>query len=157
MKTKAAPAKINFIENEINRLAKYKSLKGKVYPYILNAINFDGYDVKEPQHVDELLQTLFDTFVSEKLKNHKQWQKYYGGIHAAFADWLMGLPSSIAIDFYNHKIIEIAEQWGQISPNLSDKKREAREDLLCENWFNFITQNCFMLFNKYNVNTTVNF
>jgi len=146
------------ISEDVKRLSCFKGNKGKVYPYIINCIDFEGYDIKEPETVKELLQTLFDTFYSEKLKNFPNWAKYYNNSkQAAFTDWLQGLPSSFNVAFSYYDIIKLAEEWGYISADLSPQHREMREDTVCENWFSFITSNCFQLFNKYGVNTNTNF
>lgn len=146
---------ISTIQKEVERLANFKGNKANVYPYIINCIDFEGYDIKQPETVAELLQALFDTFVSEKIKHHKNWSQYYGGIQKAFTDWLQGLPSSFKIDFEYYEILKLADKWGQISPSLTGKRLEQREDKLCETWFPFITSNCFQLFAKYGVNTSI--
>lgn len=138
------------------QLSKFKGLNGLVYPYLIECIDFDGYEYLQAETPQQLLQQLFDTFVTEKLKHDYNWLKRYGNIYNAFADWLAGLPSCYGIDFEYYKIIQLAEQWQQINPNLTEKQRENREDYLCENWFHFVTAKTFQLFKKYNVNTTVN-
>ena len=52
-----------------------------------------------------------------------------------FAEWLMGLPSAIHIDYMNYRIIEIAKQWGSLPADATEKQ----EDKIVANWFNFIS------------------
>lgn len=155
MTTINTAAQVEAINNEVLKLSKFKGLNGIVYPYLIGCIDFEGYEIKQPKTMQELLQELFNTFVSEKLKYDNSWLKRYGSIYNAFADWLAGLPSCYGVDFEYYNIIKLAEQWGQISPNLTEKQRDKREDQLCENWFYFVTAKTFQLFNKYKVNTTI--
>ena len=65
-----------------------KDLNAQVFPYILDAIDTDGYDV-EAHTPKEKLQFLFDTFKSEQGYNNNRV-----GLYRAFSEWLSGLPSA---------------------------------------------------------------
>lgn len=122
---------------------KNMTLDRTVKAYILEAIDNQGYNnAKELKTDAEKLQFLFDTFKSEY-----GWSIERKGMSNAFADWIMGLPSSFNIDFENYKIIELAKLWGSIPKNAS----EAQEDKILENWFNFITVKTFQLFRKHKI------
>ena len=153
--TQLTPSQVEAINNEVLKLSKFKGLNGIVYPYLIECIDLSECDLKPAENMQELLQQVFNEFKSEKLAHHDNWLKYYGSLYNAFYDWLQGLPSCYNIDYESYKILQLAEQWGQIKPNLTPKQREKREDFILNNWFNFVTVKTFQLFNKYNVNATV--
>lgn len=64
-----------------------------------------------------------------------------------FADYLMGLPGVIDIEYRNHAIIEIAVKWGSLAPNAS----EAKQDKIIGNWFNYIAARFISLHTKMNL------
>jgi hypothetical protein len=116
-----------------------------VYPYILECIDSQGYEIKTETD-EEKLNFLYNTFISEYW--YKENQVYYhGNIITAFASWLQGLPSSFNIDYENYRIIEIAKEWGSIPQDANDKQ----EDKILDNWFNFIAVNTFQLFKKHKI------
>jgi hypothetical protein len=116
-----------------------------VYPYILNCIDSEVYEVKTESE-EEKLSFLYKTFVSEYWYIENQ-RYYHNNIITAFASWLQGLPSSFNIDFENYRIIEIAKEWGSLSIDADDRK----EDKILNNWWNFIAVKTFQLFRKYKV------
>jgi len=129
---------------------KTTELNFKVRPYIMDAIDSDGYDIT--CNTDkEKLQFLYNTFISEYWHDYNK--KYYkGNIQKCFESWLMGLPSCFNIDFENYKVIELAYKWGSIDEwNSTTRQIENRKDFLCQNWFNFITVKTFQLFKKYKI------
>jgi hypothetical protein len=129
---------------------KTTELNFKVRPYIMDAIDSDGYDIT--CNTDkEKLQFLYNTFISEYWHDYNK--KYYkGNIQKCFESWLMGLPSCFNIDFENYKVIELAYKWGSIDEwNSTPRQIENRKDFLCQNWFNFITVKTFQLFKKYKI------
>jgi hypothetical protein len=119
-----------------------KDLNAQVFPYILDAIDTDGYDVEADTN-KEKLQFLFDTFKSEY-----GWMIARKGLYGAFTEWLQGVPTVIRIDIYNSEILELAEKWGSIPHNATSRQ----EDKIIDNWFNFITNKTFQLFRKYGIN-----
>jgi hypothetical protein len=139
------------IESEIKVLSSFKGIRGKIYPYIINAIDFEGYELTEAKTTQQLLQNLFDTFYSEKIKHHDNWVAYYGNIQNAFKDWVSGLPSCFNIDFENYKILELLYEFEYLQKTSNKRFDERREDSAVENWFNFITVKTFQLFHKYEV------
>lgn len=118
-----------------------KELNAKAFPYILSAIDTEGYDTTATTD-KERLQFVCDCFKSEYCFPDNL--KRYGSYQNTFANWLMGLPSSINIDFENCRIIEIAKEWGSIPQDADDKQ----EDKILSNWFNFIAYKTFQLFRK---------
>ena len=118
--------------------------KHPVYQYMLDAINDDlkgNYNLDhEPTTDKERVQFVLDTFKSEYGWNIPRY-----GLHGAFKEWLMGLPTVIGIDFENYKIIEIAKKWGSLPVNATERQ----EDKIIKNWFNFIAVKFFQLCRKH--------
>ena len=113
-----------------------------VNQYIMDCIDSDGYELKvQPQTDKEKLQFLYNTFWSEKLQYNRE---YYKSEHAAFMDWIQGLPSSFNVDYEYYRIIELAMLWGSLPHDATEKQT----DKICENWFNFIASKTFQLFRK---------
>ena len=108
-----------------------------VYRYMIDCIDTDGntqiaFDATKLAYVMSRFKTEYDHEIKRK------------GVHKAFTDWLMGLPSCFNIDFENYKILEIAQLWG----SLPEKATEAQEDKIIANWFNFITVKFFQICNR---------
>lgn len=113
--------------------------------YIIDCIDSSGYDI-ELKTDEEKLRFVAKCFQAEYLcKNTLLRDKTYQN---CIAQWFMGLPSVINIDFENYKIIEIAKKWGSISENATDKQI----DKILNNWFLFISAKFLQLLNKYHIN-----
>lgn len=123
---------------------KRTELNALVFPYILDAIDSEGYGKTLVTDAAKL-QFIADTFKSEYA--YPENIKYYGSYSNCFRNWLMGLPSCFNIDFENYRIIEIAKQWGSLNADANDKQ----EDKIIDNWFNFITCKTFQLMKKHKV------
>jgi len=124
---------------------KTKELNAKVFPYILNNIDTNGYDIYVEDTDSAKLQFLAETFVNEYVHPYSlNHDKSYQGM---FAGWLMGLPSAVHIDFENYRILEIAKEWGSIPPGASERE----EYKILSNWFNFIAGKTYQLFKKHKI------
>jgi hypothetical protein len=121
-----------------------KEFNQLAFNYIIDAINTDGYNI-EAKTETEKLQFIADCFKSEYCFPDNL--KYYGTYQNTLANWFMGLPSSINIEFRNHVIIEIAKKWGSIPENATEKQ----EDKIISNWFNLIAFKTLQLFKKHNI------
>lgn len=121
--------------------AKTQQINNHVYPYIVNAIDADGYDAK-PETDTEKLQFLSDTFHAEY-----SWMIERVGPIAAFAEWLQGLPSCFNIEFTNWDILRLAREWGSLSENATDRQ----DQRILDNYWNFIANKTFQLFRKHNI------
>lgn len=95
------------------------------FRYIVESVDATGYD-KEPQTPREKMQFVYDTFVAEY-----GWHIKQVGLPKALSSWLAGLPSSCSIEWRNHAILQLGEQWGEIAHNAS----EARQDAYLARWF----------------------
>ena len=65
---------------------------------------------------------------------------------ARIADWLMGLPGVIRINYTDYDIIELAKKWGALPDNPTDKACEK----IVSNWFNYIAFKFMQLHTKLN-------
>lgn len=129
-------------------LTTRKQLDQTVKQYILEAISNQGYDNAIPL-TDEVVKL---TFLKGTFKSEYGWSIARYGEQKAFREYIMGLPSSFNVDFENYKILQLAHKWGSIKEGLSERALAKREDLILENWFNFITVKTFQLFRKYGIN-----
>ena len=123
-------------------MAKHFLTSKQVTPlqmYILNAIDGDCYEVELTDNLSKV-NFVLDCFKSEYL--HKNNIAQYNHNKAkVFGEWLSGLPSSINIDFYNHKILEI----GYLFDFLSANATEEQEDNFLNLWFRLVAKEFFNL------------
>ena len=111
--------------------------------YLISNIDWSGYDLEDELKTDkEKLQFVADTFRAE-----------YGhaigryGYQRALAEWFMGLPSAINVEFRNYYIIELAKAWGSIPENATEKQ----EEKILNNWFIWMANKLMQLFRAYKV------
>ncbi len=119
--------------------------KTEVYKYILSAIDNSCYATDEDktfQNDAERIKYVLDDFHS--CFNHKYEKQRTPNLQARIADWFMGLPSSISIEFQNYEILKLAKKWGSLSENATEKQ----EEKIINNWFNFIAANLLQLATK---------
>lgn len=125
--------------------------KAEVYKYILSAIDNSCLAIDENktfQSDADRIKYVFDSFNS--CFNHKYERHRTPNLQARIADWFMGLPSAISIDFSNCDILILAKQWGSLPDNATEKQ----EEKIISNWFNFIAANLLQLATKNKVDYT---
>ena len=83
--------------------------------YLLESLDFDGYDLPKPKTNKDLINLFFGVFNSEVGFNIARVGEY-----KALIDYLQGLPSCINIDFDNHSIIERAKKYGSLTDNATE-------------------------------------
>jgi hypothetical protein len=125
-------------------MSKTTILNSFVFPYILNAIDGEGYG-KELNTDQEKLQFLADTFKKEYV--FPENLKRYGSYQEVFRQWIMGLPTCFSIDYSYYDTIQLAKKWGTLPENATEKQ----EDRIKDNWFNLIANKTFILMKKYKV------
>lgn len=104
--------------------------------YIIDTIQLDDDSITSDK---DKLQGLFDAFKAEY-----GWAIPKMGMVNAYREWLQGAPGTAGIEFYNHKIIEIAISWGSLPASPTDSACHK----ILENWFNLIAVKTFQLFKK---------
>ena len=114
--------------------------------YIFDAMDFDGRDIN-PVTKLEKLQAIHTFFVSEYwYESNKVYFKY--NEIKCFANWLMGLPSCLNIDFENYKILEFAPLWGVNINAVTENGKEIKEYNFINSWFNRIAISFYFLLNR---------
>ncbi|NCC71385.1 hypothetical protein EOM09_07435 [bacterium] len=116
-----------------------KENKQDIEKYILNSIDSENYNIIL-ENEKQKLEFVYNTFINEFGFRIKQI-----GLYSAFSEYLQGLPSCINIDFYNYKILELAQSWGQ------EVETEKQQDKVINQWFDFITNQFFKLCKKYKI------
>jgi hypothetical protein len=125
-------------------MTKRTELNAKVFQYILNCIDGEGYEVEFSTDTEKL-QFLATTFKSEYC--YPENLRYYGNVQKTLSNWFAGLPSSCNIDFENYKILEIAKSWECIPKNATEKQ----EDKIISNWFDWMANKTLQLMKKHKV------
>jgi len=113
------------------------SLDHKAKQYIIDCIDLDDHDITASDNIYELIQQFRAVFVSEY-----GWRVDQVGEHKALIDWFQGLPSACHIVFYNFDILKLAESWGSIPKEATEKQ----EDKILDNYWNFIASKTGQLF-----------
>ena len=110
-----------------------------IFAYLEGVINseFEGTTA-------ERLQQVLEAFNSEY--NYPGNKRRHPGLQNRFAEWLMGLPNALNVEYRNFAILELAKKWESIPQDATEKQ----EDRIIENWFNFAAAKFFQLcrFNK---------
>lgn len=121
-----------------------KSLNKKAFQaYILSCIDPESYGVTATTP-KELINFVIETF--EKEYWHEYNQKYYGNKQIGFANYLMGLPSCIKIDFENFVINELGKEFGL----LDQTSKESDFAKWRESWYYRVANEVFRLYTKLN-------
>lgn len=115
-----------------------KAFIEKAEQYLLDCINYEGTVAEKLQHVR-------DRFESEY--NYPENKLYYPNTQVRLAQWFMGLPSAINIDYENYRIIELAKEWGSLSFDATERQLLA----VLDNWFNLMAFRLIRLSEKHNV------
>lgn len=105
-----------------------QKLLDKIEPYILDAINPEYYD-EEAESVKDKLLFVHRTFHTEYVypENLQRYKTYV----ELMAQWLIGLPGSVNIEFRNHRILELGHEWGF----LPEEPTEDQEYDFLDRWF----------------------
>ena len=80
-----------------------KQARANVRAYILDHFTPDSYTETPPTDPREVLQFIYNCFISEKftIENEKRYYKY--NEYAAFVDWCAGLPSVLDTCYYYNR------------------------------------------------------
>lgn len=127
-------------------------LDKQIKTYLLNALASEDYEGAKLRTPGEQLAFFNSCFESE-----------YGhmiervGRQKALTEYLQGLPSAINLEFMNHKILELAEEWGQLQGfDKTPQQLERREDFLLEGYWPLMAVKLSQLIRKYQVAPTAN-
>ena len=80
-----------------------KKAREKVTNYILDNFTPDSYTNEPPTKTREIMQFIYECFISEKfsIENEKRYYKY--NEYIAFIDWCAGLPSVLDTCYYYNR------------------------------------------------------
>ena len=101
-----------------------KQVKAAIQKYIIDSLDNSVF----PDCKDDLASKL--TLVCEEFKSAAVFAnniKRCGTWQAVFIDWLMGLPSSLSIEYYTKEILELMAAWGLPLP--ANKTEQQGEEL----------------------------
>lgn len=126
------------------QLRPIKSNKPKKYAkehdYIISCIDFEGYDIPNPENAADKMQALYNIFNSEYGWNIKRIGEF-----EALISWLRGLPTCCTIAFYNGDILKLAKSWGSLPDDATDKQ----EEKILESYWRFMAMRILGLWDKY--------
>ena len=80
-----------------------KKARENIKDYILNNFTPEGYTEAVPTETRDIMQFIYNCFISEKfsIENEKRYYKY--NEYTAFVDWCSGLPSVLDTCYYYNR------------------------------------------------------
>ena len=114
-----------------------KAFRNKVYEYLIDSV----YDCDNMSKAEKV-KHIWNRFDSEF--NYSQNKIRFPNTQERIADWLAGLP--LNIDYKYCDIIARSEQWHEST--LTEKE----SDIVCANWFNFLSMKLLQLWESYEIN-----
>ena len=79
----------------------------------------------------EVLKFFFDTFNEEF--NDQYNKRRYPNLQNRIGEYLQGLPSCMAVEYWNDEIIKLGLIWGVL-----DQPEGRKAEKFCNNWFNVL-------------------
>ena len=123
---------------------KAVELDVKVKQYLLDSVQADGYledGEPLPETDKEKIAFVYNAFMDEMGK----WLIPQKGTITAITEWLQGLPSVLAIDFYNSDVYQKGVEWGRLEKDANERAI----DTWLNNWFNLLANKLRQLFKKH--------
>lgn len=96
--------------------------------FIIDAIDPEVYDSGASTDAEKL------AFFNECFESEYGYAIERYGRNTALAEYLSGLPSIIALPFYNSDILKHAVEWGSLAQNATEQE----EDKILENYWQFM-------------------
>lgn len=117
------------------------AFKEKVFSYLLDCIDPEAYDVDaktNAQKVAFFVGCIYKEYGHELVRvgNKQKW----------IASYFAGLPTACMIDYTYYNIIEVCKKWHEVE-DFTPKQ----QDMLCDNWFNFMAFKMIQLCRAYKV------
>lgn len=112
--------------------------KNAVKQYILDAIDFEGYEITATTEAEKL------TALDATFRAEYTYMIDRVGYQSAMCEWIAGLPSCFNIEFRNHAIIELGVKWNSIPAEHTD----AQACKIVNNFFNFIAAKTTQMIRK---------
>lgn len=117
-------------------MSKSTELSKAAKKYLIDSIAWDECDDMTAAEKIAFCKSEF-----ERVANYPYNIKRFPNEQNRLADWLAGLPISIA--YTNYDILQLAVAWGSIPADYSEKQAEK----ILENYFNFMAAKLLQLFN----------
>ena len=80
-----------------------KKARQNVRTYIVNNFTPDNYTNEPPTEAREIIQFIYNCFISEKFSMASDKKYYKNNEFAAFVDWCAGLPSVLDTCYYYNR------------------------------------------------------
>ena len=102
-----------------------KKARENIKNYILDNFTPDGYTEEAPTETREIMQFIYNCFISEKfsIENEKRYYKY--NEYAAFVDWCAGLPYVLDTCYYYNR--SAVDDLGAILEETETEKKKYTE------------------------------
>ena len=120
--------------------------QGKQFAYVLDRINNSSAAYDEGKEFATDLERVAFVLDGFKAYDYPSNKKRIPNLKERLGDWLSGLPSQIAVDFENYKIIEIGRSWGYC-------QTERKTDDFLNNWFSMVAFRLLQIAEKVGYNT----
>jgi hypothetical protein len=95
---------------------------------------------------DLTINEVVNFFHTEKFSHENEIRHYGGNKHAAFKDWMQGLPSSFNVEFTNDGIHNTLKSWYENAGQQYDEKKLQTEE--SEWYYHLVTREFSSLANK---------
>ena len=123
-------------------MSKSSELDQTVKAYIISCIDNPDHGLPDLTTTEQKIGYILARFNSEC--GHEIARV---GRQSAVMNWLQGLPSGINIEFMNYQILILAETWGSISVDSTERQ----QDKILANYWNFMAVKLCQLFDGYRV------
>lgn len=117
-------------------MSKSSELDRKAKLYILKAVS-------DQAETDKVLEIV--AYIKNRFESEYGWRVAQVGRQSAMIDWLQGL--ALHIEYRNHKIIELAVQWGSLDENATERA----ENKILVNYWSFMAAKVLQLIDGYRV------
>jgi hypothetical protein len=120
-----------------------KNYKQNYFNYILDNVNFEGYDFEQPKNDVEKAQKIYDIFFLERVK----YDNRRLGTQNLLIEWLQSGQSVIDIPCYNSEILEFVEKMESV--DVEKLKKESYCNKIISNYYVFMGNILMQFFKKY--------
>lgn len=97
-------------------------IQKQVREYLMSVIDGSDYSV-----VTETEQQKKD-FIKETFRSEYGFNVKRAGLQKSCQDYLMGLPSSCCVEYWNDEIIKMLKSWGVIKENMREETQYKKVD-----------------------------
>lgn len=108
--------------NSVNSVKTRNNIQKQVSEYLMSVIEGADYDV-----ITETEQQKKD-FIKETFWSEYGFQAKHLRLQKACQDYLMGLPSSCSVVYWNDEIIKMLKSWGVIKESMQEETQYKKVD-----------------------------